>query len=128
MSSVRGFASRAGLGLSQRDIDHADQAIILERLLEEVDRAQFHGLDSQRDIAVSGHDQHRERAAVRFQALQKFDAVDAGHADIGDHAPKVTLGSASRKCWADSNSVTSKSAASSRKLSESRIASSSSMT
>ena len=32
--------------------------------------------------------------------------------------PKSTPGSASRKCWADSNSVTSKSAAPSRKSSE----------
>ena len=27
-----------------------------------------------------------------LQAFQKFDAVDAGHADVGDHAAKVDAG------------------------------------
>ena len=29
---------------------------------------------------------------LRLQPFQKFDAVDAGHADVGDHASKVNAG------------------------------------
>ena len=74
------------------DVDHADQAVILERLFEEIDRAQLHGLDCERNVAMPGHDHDRKRAAARLQALQKLDAVDAGHADVGDDASKVEAG------------------------------------
>src|SRR5260370_41216751 len=73
-------------------MDHSDQMIVLDRPFEEIDSALFHRLDGQRNIAVSGHDQDRERVAVRLQALQKFDAVDAGHANVGDDASKVDAG------------------------------------
>src|SRR6202022_1925884 len=68
--------------------DHADQAVILEGLLEKIDRPQFHGLDCKRDVAVPGHDHDWKCAVARFHAFQKLDSVKPGHAHVGNDAPK----------------------------------------
>ena len=81
----------------KRDIDHTDQPVVLERLLEEIYRTELHGLDSQRNIAVAGHDHDRQSAAARFQSLQHLNSVDAGHADVGDYASKVDAGEGAEK-------------------------------
>jgi len=57
--------------------------------LQKIDRAQLHSFNREGDVAMSGHDHNREHVAARLQALQQLDAVDAGHADVGNDASKI---------------------------------------
>src|SRR5665647_1852386 len=45
------------------------EAVVLERLLEKIDRALFHCFNGKRDVAVPGHDHDRKPAAVSYTHL-----------------------------------------------------------
>ncbi len=47
--------------IAQRDVDRGEQRLVVERLLKEVRRPRFHRLDGERDVAMSGDDDHRNR-------------------------------------------------------------------
>ena len=67
-------------------IDYPDKAVVFERLFQKIDGTELHGLDRKRDIAMPGDDHDRELAVERLHALEKFNTVNTGHADIRDHA------------------------------------------
>ena len=79
-------------GLPDCRLDHRHEPLVLERLFEEVHRAEFHRLDRERDVAMAGHHQNREAAASRLHALQQFDAVNAGHPYVRHHATEAERG------------------------------------
>ncbi len=73
-------------GAGQGGLDHADHEVVVERLFQEIDGAKLHGLHRKRHVAVAGHDDDGQTPRHRPQPPQQFDAVDAGHAYIGDDA------------------------------------------
>jgi hypothetical protein len=87
----QGFTSRPRRGLPERCVDHSYQAIILERLFEEIGCTQLHGFYGKRNIAMSCHDQNPKRATACFEAFQKLDTVDTRHAYVRDDATKIRV-------------------------------------
>ena len=66
--------------------DRADQDLVVERFLDEVDGARLHRLDGKRDVAVTGDHDDRNRDLARPKPALKLDSVHLGHPDVGDDA------------------------------------------
>ena len=75
-----------GRGLGQRQSDRLKQDLVVEGLLDEIHHAGLHRLDGERNVAVAGHHDDRGLEAERLEAMHELQAVQARHADIGDHA------------------------------------------
>ena len=64
-----------------------------QRLLDEVERAGLGRFDGGADRAVAGDDHHRQRLVDRLDALQRLEAVHAGHLDVEeDEIGRLLLG------------------------------------
>jgi hypothetical protein len=62
-----------------------EHAVGVERLLEEVVRARLGGLDRGLDRAVAAHHHHERRRVGLPQALERVEAVHAGHLHVHEH-------------------------------------------
>ena len=67
---------------------HAQQAIGLERLLQEISGTGLQRLHRDRHVAMSRHDDHRQPQPEFRQPALQGQAVDVGHPDIGQHAAR----------------------------------------
>ncbi|EDP64347.1 hypothetical protein BAL199_08998 [alpha proteobacterium BAL199] len=96
---IRGRAGRALQGpqlldqppLLQRVRDRENQLRRIERLLQEIVCARAHRLHREGNIAVAGHQDHRQIPVGRLHGPQQRDAVKARHPDIG-HDDAVGVG------------------------------------
>ena len=59
--------------------------LALERLLDEIERAQLGGFDRGVDVAVARDHDDRHRLDEMPQLLQDFEAVHARHLDVEEH-------------------------------------------
>ena len=86
-SASRAIALVLGLEAARVDgvADRDQHALALERLLDEIERAEPRRLDRGRDVGVAGdHDDRRDLDEVP-QLLQHFEAVHARHLDVEEH-------------------------------------------
>jgi len=58
----------------------------LEWFFDEVDRARLHRLNRDGDVAVPGHDNHRQADAALAQRLLDFESAHLGHAHVEQDA------------------------------------------
>jgi hypothetical protein len=73
---VRGLQPAAALG---RAADRGQQRVAVNRLLQEVHSSALQGLDTGRDIAVTG-DEHQRQMGRRFgEFVLELESVEAGH-------------------------------------------------
>jgi hypothetical protein len=68
-----------------RLLDDLVDLVAVEGLLQVVEGAELDGLDGRIDGAVGGQQDHREVRLVQGQGAQQADAVEVGHAQVGDH-------------------------------------------
>src|SRR5882757_8880387 len=62
--------------------DTAQDALGVERLLDEIERAVLDRLHRHRDVALSGDDQDRRRVRVGIELSQNVEARTARHVDV----------------------------------------------
>lgn len=73
------------------------QALGGERLLDEIERAVAHRLHGHRDIAVAGHEHHRNAGAERLAMRQHVEPAGARQAQVADdHAVEIGVDPADR--------------------------------
>src|SRR5689334_22831196 len=72
-------------------LDAIEQILVAEGLLQEVEGPMLHGLDCHRDVAVAGHENHRDGGAAQVELLLKLEAAHAGHADVEHQAAGLRL-------------------------------------
>jgi hypothetical protein len=83
LSRCRGFAIPSRWPrYSQRLLDRAEEAFIVTRLLNEIDRTRLHCLHGCRYIAVPGHHDDRQTKAQTVEQSLKFEPVYTRHAEI----------------------------------------------
>jgi hypothetical protein len=66
--------------------DGGQQHFIVKRLLQKIRSAELHGLDRKRNVRVTRNYDDRKGNPEFAQPLQKVDAADARHANVGDDA------------------------------------------
>jgi len=83
LSCCRGFAipSRRPR-YSQGPPDRAEEAFIVTRLFDEIDRTRLHRLHGGRYIAVAGHHDDRQTKTETVEQSLKFEPVYPRHAEI----------------------------------------------
>ena len=69
-----------------RLLDRRQQPLVIEGFFQEVNRLSPESLASRADIAVPGHDDHREAGARFKKPLLQCQAVHAGHANVYEQA------------------------------------------
>jgi CRP-like cAMP-binding protein len=67
-------------------LDGEKEAVVVERLLDEVDRARLHRADGCRDVALAGHDDHREQDPCGGEPPLELEAVHPRHANVDQDA------------------------------------------
>jgi hypothetical protein len=67
--------------------NRGEQSVVVEWFFDEVERAQFHGFDRERYVAMSRHHDHRHQNAVGFELAQEVDAAHPGHPHVRHDAP-----------------------------------------
>ena len=98
----RPVAALSAAGPIERGLDCAEDRLLVERFLDEVDGAGLHRLDRQRHVAVTGDDDGREVACLGAKLVQQFEPGHVGHAHVGDRHPLFSSGSPARKAVAES--------------------------
>jgi hypothetical protein len=74
-------------GTRQGGLDRSDQALIVERLLDEIDGARLHCPHCGLHIAVPGHDDYRRTKAKTIESSLKLESIHFRHPDIEQYAP-----------------------------------------
>src|SRR6266700_4792342 len=72
-----------------RLVDEFYQRFTFERLAEEAQGAGLYGARPQPLLGKSGHEDYGDAATLRQQRFLQFDAVQARHLQIGDHARRM---------------------------------------
>src|SRR5581483_1207896 len=80
------------VSLAERQLHGSQKYIIVVRLLEKINGSNSHRFDCERDVAMSGNDNHRDTGIHLAQSPQEVDAADVRHSHVGDDA-------ASRENW-----------------------------
>ena len=65
--------------------DKLQQLLAVERLREKAENAALRRRNGIRNRAVRGQDDHGKRRMLPMNGLEKLQAVDPGHSQIGDH-------------------------------------------
>ena len=73
-------------GFVQHALDQAQQFFFLERFLDEVHLAFFHGRDRHGHVAMAGDEHDRQGGFALNQAVLQFQTGHSAHADVGDQA------------------------------------------
>ena len=68
------------------DADRGEQLVVIEGLFQEIDGADLHRFDRERNVAVAGDHDHRNIGVEFLDAAQQIDAGDIRHAHVGDDA------------------------------------------
>ncbi len=66
--------------------DGIEDGLLLERLLDEIDRACLHGPHCQGDVGMAGHDHDRKIELQVGEALLQLHPVHVGHLHVGNDA------------------------------------------
>ena len=81
-------AERAAAGIAAGQLDRGgdllQQLLAVERLGEVAEHAALRGGDRVRDGAVRGEDEHGQPRMLAIDRVEQLEAVDAGHAQVGD--------------------------------------------
>ncbi|MNY35843.1 hypothetical protein D3C86_1702800 [compost metagenome] len=70
----------------QHALDQAQQFFLVERLLDEVQRALLHGVHGHGHVAVTRDEHDGQRRLALDQPVLQFQPGHAAHADIDDQA------------------------------------------
>jgi hypothetical protein len=79
----RNFLARTSI---EALLERREQSRLFERFFDEIDNAGLHRSDRQRNVAMSGHDDHRQRHALLLQHLLDLQSVHARHSNVGQDA------------------------------------------
>jgi hypothetical protein len=63
-------------------LERGKERILLERLFDEIDRAALHRPHRQADVAMTGHDDHRQADAFVLKRLLNLETVHSRHSDV----------------------------------------------
>jgi hypothetical protein len=88
--------------LAKRRPDGGRQQVVVERLLDEVHRANLHRLDGELHVAVAGDDDHRHTDLELLQPMQQIEAADLRHPHVGDDAAGIDARQSGQEAAADS--------------------------
>ena len=70
----------------------AQKLLVIKWLLQNLQRARFHGADSQWNIGMPRHDDDGKKLVAPRQLFLQLQPVHAGHADISDNASGMPAG------------------------------------
>ena len=74
------------LGSVEGALDAGDQFVGVDRLLDEIHGAGFHGSDGHRHVAITGDHDGRQLGSLSFEPLQQREPAHALHLGVDDQA------------------------------------------